>query len=85
MIAAVVEPMRSPVLAMPADWELIRAGKEGLDTTSAFVLQPKGVDSTRLLARLRQLLGEALVVHLASEAELPVEPRSLEQSEPAEF
>jgi succinylarginine dihydrolase len=30
------------------------------------------VDHQALLARLRQLLGDALVVHLASEAELPV-------------
>lgn len=53
MIAAVVEPMRSLVLAMPGDWELIRAGKEGLDTTWAFVLQRKGVNTTHLIARLR--------------------------------
>jgi hypothetical protein len=38
---------------MPGDWELIRAGKEGLDTTWAFVLQRKGVNTTRLIARLR--------------------------------
>ena len=53
MIAAVVEPMRSLVLAMPADWELIRANKEGLDTTWTFALQRKGVNTTRLIARLR--------------------------------
>jgi hypothetical protein len=53
MIAAVVEPMRALVLATPGDWELIRAGKEGLDTTWAFVLQRKGVNTTRLIARLR--------------------------------
>jgi hypothetical protein len=32
---------------------LIRAGKEGLETTWAFVLQRKGVDTTRLIVRLR--------------------------------
>jgi hypothetical protein len=53
MIAALVEPMRSLVLATPADWELIRAGKEGLETTWAFVLQRKGVNTTRLTVRLR--------------------------------
>jgi hypothetical protein len=53
MIAAVVEPMRALVLATPADWELIRSGKEGLDTTWTFALQRMGERSTRLLVRLR--------------------------------
>src|SRR4029077_2341615 len=53
MIAAIVEPMRSLVLVTPADWELIRTGKEGLDTTWAFSLQRKGVNTTRLIARQR--------------------------------
>jgi hypothetical protein len=53
MIAAVVEPMRSLVLASPGDWELIRSGKDGLETTWAFVLQSKGERGTRLIARLR--------------------------------
>jgi hypothetical protein len=53
MIAALVEPMRSLVLATPTDWELIRTGKEGLDTTWTFALQRKGVNTTRLIARLR--------------------------------
>ena len=53
MIAALVEPMRSLVLATPADWELIRTGKEGLGATWAFALQRKGVNTTRLVARLR--------------------------------
>jgi hypothetical protein len=53
MIAALVEPMHSLVLATPADWELIRTGKEGLDTTWAFALQRKGMNTTRLIARLR--------------------------------
>jgi hypothetical protein len=53
MIAALVEPMRSLVLATPADWELMRTGKEGLDMTWAFVLQRKGVNTTRLIARAR--------------------------------
>ena len=53
MVAALVEPMHSLVLATPGDWELIRTGKEGLDTTWAFVLQRKGVNTTRLTARLR--------------------------------
>jgi hypothetical protein len=53
MVAALVEPIHSLVLATPGDWELIRTGKEGLDTTWAFVLQRKGVNTTRLTARLR--------------------------------
>ena len=53
MIAALVEPMHSLVLATPGDWELIRSGKEGLDTTWAFVLQRKGANTTRLIARAR--------------------------------
>jgi len=53
MVAAVVEPMRSLVLVTPADWELVRTGKEGLDTTWTFALQRKGVNTTRLIARLR--------------------------------
>ena len=53
MVAALVEPMHSLVLATPGDWELIRSGKEGLDTTWAFVLQRKGANTTRLIARLR--------------------------------
>ncbi len=53
MIAAVVEPMRALVLATPADWELIRAGKDGLCATWAFVLQRKGLNTTRLIARQR--------------------------------
>ena len=53
MVAAVVEPMRSLVLVTPADWELVRTGKEGLDTTWTFALQRKSVNTTRLIARLR--------------------------------
>ncbi len=53
MIAAVVEPMHSLVLVTPSDWELIRTGKEGVDTTWTFALQRKGANSTRLIARLR--------------------------------
>ena len=60
MIAAIVEPMRSLVLATPADWELIRAGKEGLDTTWALALQRKGVNATRLIARLRSAANISL-------------------------
>ena len=60
MIAALVEPMRTMVLATPADWELIRAGKEGLDTTWAFALQRKGANTTRLIARLRSAANVTL-------------------------
>ena len=60
MIAAVVEPMRSLVLATTADWELIRRGKEGLDTTWAFALQRKGVNTTRVIARLRSAANVTL-------------------------
>lgn len=60
MIAAVVEPMGSLVLATPADWDLIRAGKEGLETTWTFALQRKGVNTTRLIARLRSAANVSL-------------------------
>lgn len=60
MIAAVVEPMHSLVLVTPGDWELIRVGKEGLDTTWAFVLQRKGLKTTRLIARLRSAANLSL-------------------------
>jgi hypothetical protein len=60
MIAAVVEPMHALVLVTPADWELIRKGKEGLDTTWAFVLQRKGVNTTRLIARQRSAANVTL-------------------------
>src|SRR5438445_2727155 len=61
MVAALVEPMRSLVPVTPSDWELIRAGKEGLDTTWAFSLQRKGVNTTRLVARLRSAANVTLV------------------------
>jgi hypothetical protein len=64
MIAAVVEPMRWLVLATPGDWELIRSGKEGLETTWAFVLQSKGPRSTRLIARLRSAANPRLWSHI---------------------
>jgi hypothetical protein len=60
MVAAVVEAMRSLVLVTPGDWELIRAGKEGLDTTWTFSLQRKGVNTTRLIARLRRAANVSL-------------------------
>ena len=60
MIAALAEPMHSLVLATPGDWELIRTGKEGLGTTWAFALQRKGVNTTRLLARLRSAANVTL-------------------------
>jgi hypothetical protein len=60
MIVAVVEPMRSLVLATPGDWELIRSGKDGLETTWAFVLQSKGERGTRLIARLRSAANPSL-------------------------
>lgn len=61
MIAAVVEPMRSLVLATPGDWELIRTGKEGLDTNWTFALQRKGVNTTRLITRLRSAANLTLL------------------------
>ena len=60
MIAAVVEPMHSLVLATPGDWELIRTGKEGLDTMWGFALQRKGVNTTRLIARARSAANVTL-------------------------
>jgi hypothetical protein len=60
MIAALVEPMHTLVLAAPTDWELIRGGKEGLDTTWTFALQRKGVNTTRLIARLRSAANVSL-------------------------
>ena len=61
MVAALVEPMHSLVLATPSDWELIRSGENGLDTTWAFSLQRKGVNTTRLVARLRSAANVTLV------------------------
>ena len=66
MIAAVVEPMRALVLVMPADWDLIRSGKEGLDTTWAFVLQRKGSNATRLIARLRSASNPSIAGRVLS-------------------
>lgn len=60
LIAAVVEPMRSLVLVTPGDWELIRTGKEGLDTMWGFALQRKGVNTTRLIARARSAANVTL-------------------------
>ena len=60
MIAALVEPMCTLVLATPADWELIRSGKEGLDATWTFALQRKGVNTTRLIARRRSAANVTL-------------------------
>lgn len=60
MVAAVVEPMHSLVLVTPGDWELIRSGKEGLETTWTFALQRKGVNTTRLIARLRYAANVSL-------------------------
>lgn len=60
LIAAVVEPMRSLVLVTPGDWELIRSGKEGLETTWTLALQRKGVNTTRLIARVRYAANVSL-------------------------
>lgn len=54
MIAAIVEPQRSLVFATPMDWERLKAGLHGEDTTWAFVLKPVGEEKTRLLARSRR-------------------------------
>ena len=61
MVVTLVEPMHSLVLATPSDWELIRSGENGLDTTWAFSLQRKGVNTTRLVARLRSAANVTLV------------------------
>jgi len=66
MIAAVVEPMQSLVLATPGDWELIRSGKEGLDTTWTFALQRKGERSARLIARLRSAANISLFTRIVN-------------------
>lgn len=60
MVAAVVEPMNSLVLVTPGDWELVRTGKEGLDTTWTFALQRKEPNKTRLIARLRSAANVGL-------------------------
>src|SRR5205807_7148221 len=60
MSASLVERMRTMGLATAADWELIRAGKDGLDTTWAFALQRKGANTTRLIARLRSAANVTL-------------------------
>ena len=55
MIAAIVEPQRALVLATPADWERIKAGVHGEETTWAFVLKPIGKGKTRVVtARSRR-------------------------------
>ena len=64
MVAAVVEPMRSLVLVTPADWERIRSGKEGLKANWTFALQPKGVNTTRMIARLRSAANCTLAQRL---------------------
>jgi hypothetical protein len=60
MVAALVEPMQSLVLATPSDWELIRTGKEGLETAWTLSLQRKGVNTTRLIARQRSAANVSL-------------------------
>ena len=54
MIAAIVEPHRAMVLATPADWERLKAGMHGEDTTWGFVLKTLVEGKTRLLARSRR-------------------------------
>jgi hypothetical protein len=54
MIAAIVEPQRAIVLATPGDWEKIKAGVHGEETTWAFILKPVGKGKTRLIARSRR-------------------------------
>ncbi len=54
MIAAIVEPQRALVLATPADWERIKAGVRGEETTWGFVLKAFGKRKTRLIARSRR-------------------------------
>jgi hypothetical protein len=54
MIAAIVEPQRALVLATPADWERIKAGVRGKETTWAFILKPVHEEKTRLIARVRR-------------------------------
>ena len=54
MIAAIVEPERAMVLATPSDWERIKAGMPGKETTWGFFLKPEGAGRTRLIARSRR-------------------------------
>lgn len=61
MVAAIVEPQRAMVLTTPADWERLKTGKHGEDTTWAFVLQPVGDRKTRLIARSRRQARPSLL------------------------
>jgi hypothetical protein len=54
MIAAIVEPQQALIFATPADWERLKAGVPGKDTTWGFVLKSTGEGKTRLLARSRR-------------------------------
>jgi len=93
MVAAVVEPMHSLVLVTPGDWELIRTGKEGLETTWTFALQRKGMNTTRLIARLRYAANVSLwgrivnfmfwePVHFAMERKMLVTIKKLAEANP---
>ena len=53
MVAAVVDPERALVMVTPADWERMQARKHGEQITWAFVLNPAGLNSTRLVVRSR--------------------------------
>jgi hypothetical protein len=53
MIAVIVDPERSMVLATPADWKRIQAGEPGREGTWAFILVPLGQTKTRLIVRSR--------------------------------
>jgi hypothetical protein len=64
MVAAIVEPQCSLTLATPDDWERIRSGDEGLDTTWTFALIPKPGGTTRLIARLRSVAYPTLVTRV---------------------
>jgi len=60
MIAAIVERDRALVLATPADWEKLKVGLHGEETTWAFVLRPAGEGKTRLVTRLRRQANPGL-------------------------
>lgn len=65
MIVAFAEPNRDLALSTPADWKRRQAGDEGLEGSWELALQPKGGNTTRLIARMRAeaypSLGKRLV------------------------
>jgi hypothetical protein len=66
MVAGIVEPGKAFVFVTPADWERVKAGDEGLDTTWAFALKPSFGGRTRLVARLRGAAFPGLGTRMAN-------------------